>query len=82
MVALVVEGLTNAEAADRLGLSVRTIQSHVANALDKTGSRSRVQLTVLALCRGLVPCPEHHESGHPAAPGAVEGETALGTSAD
>ena len=63
VVALVVEGLTNAAAATRLGLSVRTVQSHVANALDKTGTRSRVQLAVFALCHDLVrcPCDEPHD---------------------
>ena len=57
VVGLVVEGLSNAAAATRLGLSVRTVQSHVANALDKTGTRSRVQLAVFALCHDMVRCP-------------------------
>jgi DNA-binding NarL/FixJ family response regulator len=52
---LVVEGLTNQEIADRLGLARRTVQAHVANALEKTQTRSRTQLAVFALRSGLVP---------------------------
>jgi DNA-binding CsgD family transcriptional regulator len=54
--ALVAEGLTNAEIAARLGISTRTVQSHVANARDKTATRSRVSLAVWALRQGLAPC--------------------------
>ena len=53
-----VEGQSNARIADRLGISARTVQSHVANALTMTGARSRVQLAVFALCRCLARCDE------------------------
>jgi DNA-binding NarL/FixJ family response regulator len=82
VVGLVVQGLTNAQAAARLGLSIRTVQSHVANALVKTGTRSRVQLAVFALCRGLVSCP----CGGPSAPSSdhpdPRASRTFGTSAD
>lgn len=52
---LIVEGMNNVEIAAQLGTSRRTIQSHVSSALRKTGTRSRTQLAVAALRRGLVP---------------------------
>jgi DNA-binding CsgD family transcriptional regulator len=41
---LVAQGLTNAQIAERLFLSTRTVDTHVANLLGKTGSASRVHL--------------------------------------
>lgn len=55
VIRLVVEGATNAEIAQALGLSVRTAQEHVAAARRKLGARSRTELAVTALRRGLVP---------------------------
>jgi DNA-binding CsgD family transcriptional regulator len=41
---LVADGLTNAEIAARLFLSRRTVETHVAHLLTKTGARARAQL--------------------------------------
>ena len=45
---LVAEGLTNAQIAERLFLSPRTVDTHVANLLAKTGARARTQLRAWA----------------------------------
>jgi DNA-binding CsgD family transcriptional regulator len=49
VILLVAEGLTDAEIAQRLYLSVKTVQSHLDRIRDKTGARRRAQLTRLAL---------------------------------
>ncbi|RPJ87516.1 MAG: DNA-binding response regulator [Acidobacteria bacterium] len=41
---LIVKGYTNRQMADGLNLSVRTVESHRANIMDKLGVRSRVEL--------------------------------------
>jgi DNA-binding NarL/FixJ family response regulator len=45
---LVAGGLTNAEVGGRLFLSPRTVESHVANLLAKTGTASRAELRAFA----------------------------------
>jgi DNA-binding NarL/FixJ family response regulator len=47
VLALVAEGLTNAEIA-QLYLSPRTIEKHIASLMQRTGARGRAQLATLA----------------------------------
>nr|WP_328841964.1 response regulator transcription factor [Nakamurella leprariae] len=46
-------GLSNGDIATLMHISVTTVKTHVASIMDKTGSRSRVQLAVLAVRHGL-----------------------------
>jgi DNA-binding CsgD family transcriptional regulator len=48
VLALVVEGLSNREIAERLFLSVRTVEKHVESLLRKTATRTRTQLARVA----------------------------------
>ena len=41
---LVAEGLSNAEVAERLGISVATVKDHVHHILERTGHRNRTAL--------------------------------------
>ena len=52
VLALLADGLTNAEIADRLVLSVRTVDSHVAAILDRLGVRTRREAAAPALKLG------------------------------
>ncbi|WP_320672261.1 LuxR C-terminal-related transcriptional regulator [Patulibacter defluvii] len=65
VVELVVEGLENEEIAEQLMISPHTVQSHVSNALAKLQVRTRTQLAVAVLRRGLVPL-------HPGEPPAAD----------
>jgi two-component system response regulator NreC len=51
---LVAEGHTNQEAADRLALSVKTIETHRRRLSDKLGLKSRAQLFRFAIESGLL----------------------------
>jgi DNA-binding NarL/FixJ family response regulator len=50
---LICERLTNRQIAERLHLSPRTVDHHVASLLVKTGSRDRTALADLATGHGL-----------------------------
>ena len=52
VLALLTEGLSNAEIAERLSLSEKTVRNHVSNVFDKLGVWSRAQAIVLARDRG------------------------------
>lgn len=49
VVALLADGLTNTEIGERLGISRRTVESHVSSAFRKLGVGNRVELTRLLL---------------------------------
>ena len=51
---MVAQGLTNNEIAERLVLSVRTVEAHVTHALTKVGLRSRAQLAIWAMQQRLI----------------------------
>lgn len=51
---LIAQGHTNRQAAEILGISVRTVESHRANILAKLGVRGRVELVRYARERGLL----------------------------
>ena len=52
VLALVGDGLSNQEIAERLHLGVTTVKTHITNLMTKTGCTNRVRLAVLAV-RGL-----------------------------
>lgn len=51
---LIVQGYTNRQAAEVLSISVRTVESHRANIMDKLGLRGRVELVRYAMEHGLL----------------------------
>jgi DNA-binding CsgD family transcriptional regulator len=54
LVTLVAQGRTDAQIADQLYISIRTVRSHLDRIRDKTGCRRRADLTRLALSAELV----------------------------
>ena len=51
----VVDGLSSAQIADRLGISARTVEAHRAEVMRKLGVRKRTELLRYAFTHGLVP---------------------------
>lgn len=51
---LVADGLTNQQIADRLFISIKTVQAHRANIMEKLQLHDAVQLTKYAIRKGLV----------------------------
>ena len=54
VVALIAEGLTNAEIARRLSITPGTSANHVEAALRRVGASGRVQVAMWAVAHGLV----------------------------
>jgi DNA-binding NarL/FixJ family response regulator len=55
VLSLVAQGLSNAELAETLHVSLPTAKTHVSRILTKLGARDRTQLVILAYKSGLVP---------------------------
>ena len=54
LVTLVAQGRTDAQIAEQLSISIRTVRSNLDRIRDKTGCRRRADLTRLALLAGLI----------------------------
>ena len=52
---LVAMGMTTMAAADRLGISPETVRTHVRNAMNKLGARTRAQAIAVAMRDGEIP---------------------------
>ena len=50
---MVVRGLSNKEIGERLGITLRTVGTHISHMMDKAGVDNRVQLSMMALRQGL-----------------------------
>ena len=55
VLALVAQGMSNHEIAARLGISEKTVKTHVSNLLSKLGLEDRTRLAIYAIRNGLVP---------------------------
>lgn len=62
---LVAQGLTSAEIAHKLGLSVRTVESHLARVFRRVEARSRADLSRLVTEAGLVGLAQAPRSAQP-----------------
>jgi DNA-binding CsgD family transcriptional regulator len=52
---LVAMGMTTTAAADQLGISPETVRTHVRNAMNKLGARTRAQAIAVAMRDGEIP---------------------------
>ena len=50
----IAEDKKNKEIADLLGLSIRTVQAHRTNLMDKLGARDRTELVKYAIRKGII----------------------------
>jgi DNA-binding CsgD family transcriptional regulator len=72
VVRLVALGLTGREIAAELQIAHHTVRTHVRNAMEKTGARSRAHLVAKALADGLVLTePDPHITDHAQTPASV-----------
>ena len=54
ILALLADGLSNRAAAERLGISERTVKFHVGEILARLGANNRAQAVAIAQTRGLL----------------------------
>jgi DNA-binding NarL/FixJ family response regulator len=57
VVALIAQGLQQKQVATRMGISIKTVQTHLAHAMDKLGIHDRVDLTRWAIREGVIVSP-------------------------
>ena len=62
---LILLARSNREIARHLGIEERTVKSHVGRLMRKTGADNRIELTMRALNRPLLPHTHPHSSHHP-----------------
>ncbi len=67
VVRLVARGSSNQQIARQFSLSLRTVQAHVSNVFVKTGTRSRLQLTLYALRNRWIRLDDTWKNFNPAA---------------
>ena len=54
MVRLIAEGLSNREIAERLSISVKTVDTHRGNIMEKLGVHNTAELIKYAIRKGIV----------------------------
>jgi two-component system nitrate/nitrite response regulator NarL len=59
VLALVVNGHSNQEIADKLGIAHNTVKNHLRNILSKLGVRNRAQAAAYAVSHGLISLPSN-----------------------
>lgn len=59
IISLLVDGLSNDEIAGRLGISVRTVETHLGHLFERLGLASRTELVSRALREGWLDVPVH-----------------------
>ena len=64
----IADGLSNKEIACRLGVGVRTVETHRERIMRKLNIHSVAGLTKFAIAKGLVLLPKDHETGAGARP--------------
>jgi DNA-binding NarL/FixJ family response regulator len=56
---LILLARTNREIAGQLGIEERTVKAHVGRLMKKTGAENRIDLSMRAINRSLVPSRQH-----------------------